>query len=80
MDKLLDITNVDLIIGQLIKGGFPRQMNSSVAQSADINRAYVELLADVDMSRVSQTKRDQFQGLMKQTKLTHIPCHSTYFQ
>jgi uncharacterized protein len=50
--------SIDLIIGQLIKGGFPRQMNSSVAQSADINRAYVELLADVDMSRVSQTKRD----------------------
>jgi predicted AAA+ superfamily ATPase len=49
---------LDLIIGQLIKGGFPRQMNSSVAQAADINRAYVELLADVDMSRVSQTKRD----------------------
>jgi predicted AAA+ superfamily ATPase len=49
---------LDLIIGQLIKGGFPRQMNSSVAQAADINRAYVELLAEVDMSRVSQTKRD----------------------
>jgi predicted AAA+ superfamily ATPase len=60
--KQIDIydepTSIDLIIGQLIKGGFPRQMNSSVAQSADINRAYVELLADVDMSRVSQTKRD----------------------
>jgi predicted AAA+ superfamily ATPase len=60
--KQIDIydepTSIDLIIDQLIKGGFPRQMNSSVAQSADINRAYVELLADVDMSRVSQTKRD----------------------
>jgi len=60
--KQIDIydepTSIDLIIGQLIKGGFPRQMNSSVAQAADINRAYVELLADVDMSRVSQTKRD----------------------
>lgn len=49
---------IDLIISQLIKGGFPRQINSSVAHAADINRAYVELLADVDMSRVSQTKRD----------------------
>jgi predicted AAA+ superfamily ATPase len=60
--KQIDIydepTSIDLLIGQLIKGGFPRQMNSSVAQAADINRAYVELLADVDMSRVSQTKRD----------------------
>jgi predicted AAA+ superfamily ATPase len=51
-------TDIDQIICQLIKGGFPRQMNSSVAQAADINRAYVELLADTDMSRVSQTKRD----------------------
>ncbi len=60
--KFIDIYDepqeLDIIIGQLIKGGFPRQMNSSVAQAADINRAYVELLADVDMSRVSQTKRD----------------------
>jgi predicted AAA+ superfamily ATPase len=69
--KQIDIydepTSIDLIIGQLIKGGFPRQMNSSVAQSADINRAYVELLADVDMSRVSQTKRDplKVRGLLK---------------
>ncbi|MDP4807207.1 MAG: DUF4143 domain-containing protein [Crocinitomicaceae bacterium] len=57
--EIVDEPNeLDLIISQLIKGGFPRQMNSTVAQAADINRAYIELLADVDMSRVSQTKRD----------------------
>lgn len=53
-----DPVEIDQIIDQLIKGGFPRQINSSVAQAAAINRAYIELLADVDMSRVSQTKRD----------------------
>jgi len=43
---------------QIIKGGFPNLMNSSVEQAMEVNRAYVELLAEVDMSRVSQSRRD----------------------
>lgn len=49
---------LELIIDQIIKGGFPSQMNSTTAQAMEVNRAYVELLAEVDMSRVSQSKRD----------------------
>lgn len=49
---------LELIIDQIIKGGFPSLMNSTVLQAMDVNRAYVELLAEVDMSRVSQSRRD----------------------
>ena len=49
---------LELIIDQIIKGGFPSQMNSTIAQAMVVNRAYIELLAEVDMSRVSQSRRD----------------------
>ena len=51
-------TELELIVDQIIKGGFPTLMNSTVNQAMEVNRAYVELLAEVDMSRVSQSRRD----------------------
>jgi hypothetical protein len=51
-------TELELIVDQIIKGGFPSLMNSTVEQAMEVNRAYVELLAEVDMSRVSQNRRD----------------------
>lgn len=51
-------TELELILNQLVKGGFPSLINKSVDQAIEINRAYVELLAEVDMSRVSQSRRD----------------------
>lgn len=53
-----DRTELELIVNQIIKGGFPSLINSNVRQAMDVNRAYVELLAEVDMSRVSDTRRD----------------------
>jgi predicted AAA+ superfamily ATPase len=53
-----DRTELELIINQIIKGGFPSLINGNVRQAMDVNRAYVELLAEVDMSRVSDTRRD----------------------
>ncbi len=53
-----DRTELELIINQIIKGGFPSLINGNVCQAMDVNRAYVELLAEVDMSRVSDTRRD----------------------
>jgi uncharacterized protein len=49
---------LEFIVDQLIKGGFPSLMNRKVDQALEVNRAYVELLAEVDMSRVSQQRRD----------------------
>ncbi len=51
-------TELELIVDQIIKGGFPTLINSTVNQAMEVNRAYVELLAEVDMSRVSQSSRD----------------------
>ena len=51
-------TDLEFIVDKLIIGGFPTLLNKNRAQAADLNRAYVELLAEVDMSRVSDVKRD----------------------
>lgn len=51
-------TNLEFIIEKMIIGGFPALLNKTISQAADLNRAYVELLAEVDMSRVSDVRRD----------------------
>ena len=51
-------TDLDFIIEKLIIGGFPTLLNKTIEQATDLNRAYVELLAEVDMSRVSNVRRD----------------------
>ncbi|MDR2556099.1 MAG: DUF4143 domain-containing protein [Bacteroidales bacterium] len=49
---------VETIIERIIKGGWPAFMNLSVNKALLLNRAYIDLLAEVDMSRVSNIKRD----------------------
>jgi Predicted ATPase (AAA+ superfamily) len=51
-------TKLEFIIERMIIGGFPALIGKSVRQASDLNRAYVDLLAEVDMSRVSNIKRD----------------------
>lgn len=51
-------TNLEFIIEKLIIGGFPTLLNKTIEQATDLNRAYVELLTEVDMSRVSNVRRD----------------------
>jgi predicted AAA+ superfamily ATPase len=51
-------TDLDEIIEKIIIGGFPGLIGKSVNQALDINRAYVELLEEIDMSQVSDIKRD----------------------
>lgn len=50
--------SVGLIIERMIKGGWPALLNSSLNAAILLNRSYVDLLAEVDMSRVSKVKRD----------------------
>lgn len=45
------------IIERMIKGGWPALFNLSPEEAALVNRAYIELLAEIDMSRVSGVKR-----------------------
>ena len=58
----IDIYDEPLELGFIIEkifiGGFPTHLGKTKNQAADLNRAYVEILAEVDMSRVSNTKRD----------------------
>lgn len=51
-------TELDFIIEKLIIGGFPTLLNKNIEQAKDLNRAYIALLAEVDMSSVSNVKRD----------------------
>ena len=51
-------TELEFIVERIITGGFPALIGKNIRQAGDLNRAYVDLLAEVDMSRVSNTKRD----------------------
>jgi predicted AAA+ superfamily ATPase len=51
-------TDLEFIIERIIAGGFPGLLRKNIRQARDLNRAYVDLLAEVDISRVSDTKRD----------------------
>ena len=50
--------SVELIVERMIKGGWPALLNTSLNEAVLVNRSYVDLLAEVDMSRVSKVKRD----------------------
>jgi len=49
---------LELIIERMIKGGWPALMKVSLEDAILLNRGYIDLLADIDMSRVSNVKRD----------------------
>jgi predicted AAA+ superfamily ATPase len=51
-------TDLEFVIERIITGGFPGLIGKSIRQARDLNRAYIDLLAEVDMSRVSNTKRN----------------------
>lgn len=51
-------TDLEFIIEKIIIGGFPTNLHKTINQATDLNRAYIELLAEVDMSRISDVKRD----------------------
>jgi predicted AAA+ superfamily ATPase len=53
-----DPCDLEFIVEKIIIGGFPALIGRSVSQASDLNRAYIDLLAEVDMSRVSGIKRD----------------------
>jgi predicted AAA+ superfamily ATPase len=53
-----EATDVELIVERIIKGGWPALLNLSLKNAMLINRTYIDLLAETDMSRVSNIKRD----------------------
>jgi predicted AAA+ superfamily ATPase len=53
-----DRTELEFIVEKIIIGGFPTLLGKNVSQAIDLNRAYIDLLAEVDMSRISDVRRD----------------------
>ncbi len=51
-------TDIELIVERIVIGGFPALVGKKLRAAMDLNRAYVDLLAEVDISRVPETKRD----------------------
>ena len=52
--------SLDFIIDRILIGGWPTLLNESTKNALKMNRGYVDLLCEVDMSRVSGVKRDPF--------------------
>ncbi|MCL2501627.1 MAG: DUF4143 domain-containing protein [Bacteroidales bacterium] len=50
--------DIELIIERMLKGGWPALLESSLEEATLLNRGYIDLLANIDMSRVSNIKRD----------------------
>lgn len=50
--------SLDFILDKMLIGGWPNLLNESTKNALKMNRGYVDLLCEVDMSRVSGVKRD----------------------
>ncbi|MDR0982319.1 MAG: DUF4143 domain-containing protein [Culturomica sp.] len=50
--------DIEQIVERIIIGGFPALIGKKLQAAMDLNRAYVDLLAEVDISRVPEIKRD----------------------
>ena len=50
--------HIELIIERMIKGGWPALIDVGLEDAILLNRSYIDLLTDIDMSRVSYIKRD----------------------
>ena len=51
-------SKLEFIVEKIVIGGFPGLLKMKESQAIDLNRAYIELLAEVDMSRISNVKRN----------------------
>ena len=58
IDVVDEPTELEFIVEKIIIGGFPALLGKNVSQAVDLNRAYIDLLAEVDMSRISTVRRD----------------------
>jgi predicted AAA+ superfamily ATPase len=50
--------SLDFIIDKMLIGGWPTLLNASTQNALKMNRGYIDLLCEVDMSRISGIKRD----------------------
>ena len=59
--------DLEFIVEKIIIGGFPALLGAKTEQAIDVNRAYIYLISEVDMSRVSDIKRspDKVKSLLR---------------
>lgn len=50
--------SLDFIIDKMLTGGWPALLNESTKNALKMNNGYIDLLCEVDMSRISGVKRD----------------------
>jgi predicted AAA+ superfamily ATPase len=50
--------DLELIIDRILSGGWPALIDSTVEEALLQNRAYIDLLAEIDMNKVLNVKRD----------------------
>lgn len=50
--------SLEKIVERIVIGGFPSLINKTIDQAREVNQAYVNLVAEVDMRRVSKVKRN----------------------
>ena len=58
IDTYDEPVKLEYIIEKMIIGGFPTLLGKNMKQAMELNRAYIDLLAEIDMSRISNIKRD----------------------
>jgi predicted AAA+ superfamily ATPase len=51
-------TDIEQIVERIVIGGFPALVGKKLRAAMDVNRGYVDLLAETDISRVPEIKRD----------------------
>jgi predicted AAA+ superfamily ATPase len=51
-------TDIEQIVERIVIGGFPGYIGKTMRSAIDLNRAYIDLLAEVDISRIPEVKRD----------------------
>ena len=54
-----DTTDLEFIIEEIITGGFSGSIDKSISQATDINRAYIDLLAEADISHYYRYRNKQ---------------------
>lgn len=58
IDAYHDSVSLEFIIERLVIGGFPTLLNENEKNALKINNGYIDLLCEVDISRVAEIKRD----------------------
>jgi len=53
-----ETTDLEFIVDKIITGGFPGLTGKNTSQANDLNRSYIDLLTEVDLSRISNIRRD----------------------